>query len=239
MTSSDILCNPRGWTEGLIVPIENTMKDCLHVAEELVEDKDEYSSELCDLKKSMTKLSELVCRTNKLGDVMLDIQQEIERNQDETTAPDLVNVFHTKIRERSSAIQSEAPGHPRMKEFDDLMSTRPSSDPQLSQEETVGVGIVIGQVEVSLTCPLAKTLMVDPVKNKKCGHSFSKQAILHHIRKYRQNHRKEATCPIGGCNVKLKEADFEPNADLEKAIRKKEREERRGRKEKENNAVVV
>ena len=239
--NSDVLSNPRGWTDQVVSPVEETMKDCLRVAEELVEDDEDYSLELADLKRSMARLSELVYRTKGLGDVMLAVQQENQQFQSGMSeAPDLMETFSVNLQECANKAGSQAPEHPRMKEFEDLTVPGPSGDVQTSQEEPVGTGIVIGQVEVSLNCPLTKKLMEDPVTNKICSHSFSRQAVFTLIRQYQQAHRnKQTRCPIGGCNNKLKEADFEPNRELERAIRKKEREERRGRKEKNPNAVVV
>jgi hypothetical protein len=44
----------------------------------------------------------------------------------------------------------------------------------------------------SLKCPLTATFMEDPVKNKVCKHSYSRNAILQHIRVNRK-------CPVPGC----------------------------------------
>lgn len=54
-------------------------------------------------------------------------------------------------------------------------------------EEEEGEGgkgdVVMGQVQRSLICPLTKKFLEDPVTSKDCGHSYSRAAIMEHIRK--------------------------------------------------------
>jgi SUMO ligase MMS21 Smc5/6 complex component len=45
----------------------------------------------------------------------------------------------------------------------------------------------------SLKCPITRTFMEDPVRNKKCGHVYSEAAIMINLR-----HTKE--CPVAGCS---------------------------------------
>lgn len=54
--------------------------------------------------------------------------------------------------------------------------------------------------EHSLKCPLTAALMEDPVKNKVCKHSYSRQAILQHIQS--QQGRGRCLCPVAGCTNK-------------------------------------
>ena len=41
--------------------------------------------------------------------------------------------------------------------------------------------LVMGGVKRSLVCPLTKKQMEEPLKSRRCGHSYSKAAILAHI----------------------------------------------------------
>lgn len=41
--------------------------------------------------------------------------------------------------------------------------------------------LVMGGVKRSLVCPLTKKQIEEPVRSKKCNHSYSKAAILEHI----------------------------------------------------------
>ena len=50
-----------------------------------------------------------------------------------------------------------------------------------------------------LICPFTTTLMEDPVKNKVCGHIYSRAGIENHV-KQRQRNRGACACPVPGCS---------------------------------------
>jgi len=60
--------------------------------------------------------------------------------------------------------------------------------------------VEISQVDDNLRfiCPITKTELVDPVKNKLCGHTYSRNAIEQHIKSM----KTRAKCPIPGCKSK-------------------------------------
>jgi hypothetical protein len=63
---------------------------------------------------------------------------------------------------------------------------------------------------VSLKCPVMGAFLVEPVKNKLCGHVFSKAGIEFHLK------HGPARCPVAGCtNGKVTLEQFE--ADIESA----------------------
>lgn len=45
--------------------------------------------------------------------------------------------------------------------------------------------LVMGQVDKSLKCPITKAFFEDPATSKVCKHSYSKAAIIAHIRQQR------------------------------------------------------
>ena len=243
MTSSDILCNPRTWSSGIASTVEEGMKDCLTVAEDLAEEHADLASELNDLKRSMVNMARVVHKIHHVGEAMVEVQRRSDPAQGQSSnseAPDLQEVFRLKMGEaREEDVARSVSSHSKVKAIEALLSNpgvrAGSSRPQ---EETISGDLVMTQKEVSLVCPLTKKLMEDPVTSKKCHHSFSKSAILSHIRNYRQR-RGHAKCPIGGCDQKVVEADLEPNADLEKAVRRKQREERLGKTKDKENVVQV
>lgn len=55
--------------------------------------------------------------------------------------------------------------------------------------------IVESESSVNLKCPLSGTLLEDPVKNKLCGHVYSRKSIIHHM-------RIKTQCPVVGCSNK-------------------------------------
>ncbi|KAG7361232.1 zinc-finger MIZ type domain containing protein [Nitzschia inconspicua] len=73
--------------------------------------------------------------------------------------------------------------------------------------------------EVALKCPLTAVLMEDPVKNKFCGHSYSREAIMNHIRF--SGGRKKCVCPVAGCtNRTVDESQLEEDKLTETLVRR-------------------
>ena len=44
------------------------------------------------------------------------------------------------------------------------------------------VSVCLYQVQQSLKCPLTGTYLEDPVSNSGCGHTYSRAAVMEHIR---------------------------------------------------------
>lgn len=81
-----------------------------------------------------------------------------------------------------------------------------------------------------LMCPIMGTLMENPVKNKACGHLYSRDGIESHIQSMRRS-RRQCSCPVTGCsngNVTLDQLETDLRA--QNMIR---REQRRMDREKE------
>ena len=53
---------------------------------------------------------------------------------------------------------------------------------EIDEEGAGGGDLVVGQVDKSLKCPLTKVYFDDPVTSKVCRHSYSRDAILSHIK---------------------------------------------------------
>ncbi|XP_045173179.1 E3 SUMO-protein ligase NSE2-like [Mercenaria mercenaria] len=78
---------------------------------------------------------------------------------------------------------------------------------------TINTSPRVGDVQfvkehVSVICPYTRCVMKEPVKNKICGHTFDKYAMMDYLKLSRY-----PRCPLAGCtNVKRLEAsDFEVN----------------------------
>ena len=70
----------------------------------------------------------------------------------------------------------------------------------------------------SITCPITRKQMVQPVRSKKCNHSYEKAAIVQLIR-----NRQRAHCPVAGCANFVTDGDLEPNEDLAFRIKRLQR----------------
>ncbi|KAG0238776.1 hypothetical protein BGW42_002642 [Actinomortierella wolfii] len=69
---------------------------------------------------------------------------------------------------------------------------------------------VVG-AEESLKCPLTTLYLVDPYTSTICKHSYSKEALIVHLRSSR-------TCPVQGCNRPLSMQDVQPNKVLARRV---------------------
>lgn len=70
---------------------------------------------------------------------------------------------------------------------------------------------------VSFKCPITGQMMNDAVRNKVCGHSYSRVGILVHIR----NSRRNCECPMPGCaNKNVAQAQLEDDLDMQHAVRR-------------------
>ncbi|XP_065183410.1 E3 SUMO-protein ligase NSE2-like [Sycon ciliatum] len=76
--------------------------------------------------------------------------------------------------------------------------------------------LVISQVEVSTNCPITQKPFVEPVLNKDCRHTYTKEAILSHLRK--KNGR--VRCPVLGCVKVVTEAGLVPDHALQGKLRR-------------------
>jgi SUMO ligase MMS21 Smc5/6 complex component len=64
----------------------------------------------------------------------------------------------------------------------------------------------------SLRCPLTLTRLVEPVRSRKCPHTFSKAAILQMLKGH------EKGCPVAGCPQRISPADLEQDRITERLL---------------------
>lgn len=76
--------------------------------------------------------------------------------------------------------------------------------------------LIVASVEVSMNCPITQKPFVEPVLNKACRHSYSKQAILGHLA---QKHGR-VRCPVLGCNKYVTKDELEPDHALQGKLRR-------------------
>lgn len=60
---------------------------------------------------------------------------------------------------------------------------------------------------------------MEPVKNKLCGHTYSRKAAISHI----QRMREKAKCPVAGCKHSISLVDLEENNVVAFEIRQKKK----------------
>ena len=94
----------------------------------------------------------------------------------------LAEIFRGKLQ--SLNMQPYDPkNHSRITQF--IQQVREGYDDSEEEMETCDIDddIVLGHIQRSLNCPLTKKYFDNPVTSKSCNHSYSKAAILEHIKK--------------------------------------------------------
>ena len=96
--------------------------------------------------------------------------------------------------------------------------------PQGARGETLDDDILLSQVHVSTICPLTQQQLKSPMKNPRCGHVYSRQAILAHI-----NAKKSgAHCPASGCSAGVTREELSLDREMESRVRRESRARRSG-----------
>ncbi|XP_018414969.1 PREDICTED: E3 SUMO-protein ligase NSE2 [Nanorana parkeri] len=91
----------------------------------------------------------------------------------------------------------------------------PSEEPEVNLDDDEEIAVT--QSIDNCICPITQVEMVNPVKNKTCGHSYEKAAIEKMIQD-RQKKGKSARCPRIGCEYDVSIGDLVPDVALKRAI---------------------
>ncbi|WVW84573.1 hypothetical protein I302_106607 [Kwoniella bestiolae CBS 10118] len=92
--------------------------------------------------------------------------------------------------------------------------------------------IDIGGTTQTYRCPITLTLYQDATTSNKCGHSFSRAAIMDLIDSAKKQ-RRVSKCPVTGCAAVLEKSDLKANPSLQKRADEFARRERRREDERE------
>jgi len=64
-------------------------------------------------------------------------------------------------------------------------------------------------------CPLTRKYLEQPMKNRNCGHHYSKEAIEELLKKNKKN---VTSCPVAGCSAKVIINSIEEDPDMERQV---------------------
>jgi SUMO ligase MMS21 Smc5/6 complex component len=111
--------------------------------------------------------------------------------------------------------------HPEAVAFEERARTAADDNFQTQTKTSAGgedddACSIMSSSHISTRDPITKQPMTDPVKNKKCGHTYEKKSILELM----LNSRGKVRCPCVGCGNKdaVREDDLEPDREMKKAI---------------------
>jgi Zinc-finger of the MIZ type in Nse subunit len=99
----------------------------------------------------------------------------------------------------------------------------------LLSDEDEGLLIVESQAngDAPECCPITRLPMQNPLKNKTCGHAYSRDGIE---QLFRTSRSSQIDCPIAGCGSAVTNAHLERDADLERRLERAARQQQRKKK---------
>ena len=95
-----------------------------------------------------------------------------------------------------------------------------AQDENLLAENQDDDDIVMTEEEIEIKCPYTQMVMMEPMRNKVCGHNYEKTAIEQFIKRK----KKKAKCPYDGCGNRtpMKKEDLELNPNLKAHIQRQQ-----------------
>jgi SUMO ligase MMS21 Smc5/6 complex component len=140
------------------------------------------------------------------------------RNADEF---DITKVFKTKLRETQKSQQTDPTKHNKYRDFKQkVWNVHHSGESHPDQENEDLIVMGTESSTQTLICPLTKQTLVEPIRSTKCGHVYSKAAIMAHIK----NTKKKGGgtgCPVAGCSHTVDISILERDIDVERQLKRR------------------
>eukprot|EP01130_Rhizamoeba_saxonica_P017572 TRINITY_DN8551_c0_g1_i2.p1 TRINITY_DN8551_c0_g1~~TRINITY_DN8551_c0_g1_i2.p1 ORF type:complete len:243 (-),score=64.41 TRINITY_DN8551_c0_g1_i2:44-724(-) len=96
--------------------------------------------------------------------------------------------------------------------------------PEEFQDEELVVMTQTDDTDNFTFCPITREVMTDPVRNDPCGHAYSREAIMQHLRKSKK-------CPIAACSSLVSKNSLSDDPVLATKIKRALRKNKRKRPE--------
>ncbi|XP_011402477.2 PREDICTED: E3 SUMO-protein ligase NSE2-like [Amphimedon queenslandica] len=174
-----------------------------------IEDKldtiEEYLGNIAAVQYEMDNIKKVIGE----GDNILQEYSESEENSES-----VIDIFDRHLENFKSQDTRNVNTHPAVIEYKRI------TEKEIEGERGALEGdedLMMGQVQRSLTCPITLKDLEKPVKNTTCGHIYSKDAVLAHVR---SRPAGRAKCPVGGCPEMILEHNLEADKDTERALRR-------------------
>jgi len=169
------------------------------------------------IKEYVLMEEEVTAHITALSVVKDTLSHQPPHHDDQHEAPNLLIIYEEKLKELQESQAedtSKFKKHPKYREFKQKVWAVNHQGEALPDEDEVVVMSQAGE----FICPLSRAEMVDPMKNRQCGHSFSKVAIKGYLKGHGQKQ-----CPVAGCNAFVSASTLERDLDLERKIKRHKR----------------
>ncbi|KAL5493163.1 hypothetical protein EMCRGX_G014301 [Ephydatia muelleri] len=199
--------------------VANILELANSLADDFKESGPEYRNSLNEMEHSVAELARVEFEVGHMDRALENVEQELAASDSQEQEP---RNFGDEYEERLAAVKRCAAAFdprlaPSVVAFRARVggATGDASGERSDGEEE----LVMGGVKRSLVCPLTKKQMEEPVRSRKCGHSYSKAAILEHIAR-----RRDAKCPV--CGQLIREEELESDGVLIKLLKKEKRKQK-------------
>lgn len=205
--------------------IKTGMDIVTDVAMDLAETLGADGQHLKELEDTILACAKLDRDIDIFADIVQQVTSEVTSQNPEamfSMSDTVKKLYEEKIASLSNA---ELHRHQKVMAFKENIRNcqgQAAQEPGGSMEE-LDEDIAVSQSQVNFICPLTQVEMDNPVKNKKCKHTYDKEAILNLI-KTKQSHKKKCRCPVVGCgNTNVTESDLVPDQLLKRRIQSQKR----------------
>jgi len=197
------------------------------VAED-IEETEEGKETIKELREIMLQYAKMEQEIKQYSEAAQHAKEKFQNefSMEKDTVPSLQKLFEDSIKEVNE--KSSEDDINKHKEVTNFMETVWSqhygqnddgeNHEENSDDEILQMTQVIDEAQKYI-CPITKTELVDPVKSKKCNHTYSRKAIESLIMQRKQ----KARCPIPGCVHTLTIEDIESNNVVAFEMRKRKK----------------
>lgn len=176
---------------------------CIERYAEIVAKYPDNSEMLTKLQDEMAHYCSAQLKHKALEEALNDSMNQVEAVKTKIEADELYKAYEQKIIDIG---KRKTRAHDRLKKFNAQYFKKRVSE---GDED-----LLITQNTISTIDPISKVRMVDPVKNKNCGHHYEKSVVLQMIKR-----NPSMRCPFIGCTVTvIKAKDLVPDDELKRYL---------------------
>ncbi|GFQ67506.1 e3 SUMO-protein ligase NSE2 [Trichonephila clavata] len=180
-----------------------TFKLCNEMKTDLVEYSNDTNNDLTLFKENVMDIAGLQKDLSALIDTVDSIEAEIS----EDSEPNLEQVSTIFDRVHLSNLQNQQLNE----EAESIINAVDTYFSNQNSSANIDTELQVTDAIDSYKDPITKALIEDPVKSKKCNHSFERKSILDYLQKYNK-------CPYSGCVSILRKDDIVEDLALKRKL---------------------
>ncbi|NXX87633.1 NSE2 ligase, partial [Centropus bengalensis] len=210
----------------------SSLKDCqsyidtgMSIATRVAFDLVESFNDAEDVNKMENVMLEYAAMERKLNHYITAVEETV--NQVKQEKPEKIPDLLKLVEEKFTALESQNSDSDLQRnekyvyfkdQLKDMRRQFRQSDNENDTIEQIDEDIAVTQSQMNFICSITQMQMKNPVRNKICGHTYEKDAILKIIQARKQK-KKKVRCPKFGCShADVKESDLMLDEALKRVI---------------------